>query len=455
MSQSERANFGSKIGVILATAGSAVGLGNIWRFPTMAGQDGGSAFIIIYLICTLLLGLPGMMSEFIVGRHGASNAFRAYKSISDIKAFGLIGAIGVLASSMILGFYSVVAGWCVYYLFAAIMGQVLGDQAYVENFFISLSNDPIRPALMSVAFVLLTHFVVARGVKKGIEKAANILMPLLFLLLLILVVASLTLPGAMAGVEFLFKPDFSKVTARVVLDAMGQAFFSLSLGTACLCTYASYFSKKTDLAASALQIITIDILIAILAGLMIFPAAFSVGVNPDSGPSLIFITLPNVFQQAFGAIPGLGYVISILFYALLALAALTSTISMHEIGTAYMSEEKNMDRKKAAAFITVFCSVLGVLCSWSLGAMPQLSIADKSLFDCFDFLTGQIMLPLGGLFTCLLIGWLVPTKVVRDEFTNEGTKHTALFTTFLWVVRIVCPIGIAVIFLNQFGLIPL
>lgn len=455
MSQSDRANFESKIGVILATAGSAVGLGNIWRFPTMAGQDGGSAFIIIYLLCTLMLGLPGMVSEFIVGRHGASNAFRAYRSISDKKVFGLVGAMGVLASSMILGFYSVVAGWCVYYLFAAIMGQVLGDQTYVENFFTSLCGDPLRPALMSMAFVLLTHFVVARGVKRGIEKAANILMPLLFILLLVLVLASVTLPGAMEGVRFLFKPDFSKVTAGVVLDAMGQAFFSLSLGTACLCTYASYFSKKTDLVASALQIISIDILIAILAGLMIFPAAFSVGVNPDSGPSLIFITLPRVFQQAFSAIPGLGYVISILFYALLALAALTSTISMHEIGTAFISEEKQIERKKAAAIITAFCSILGILCSWSLGAMPQLAIAGKSLFDCFDFLTGQILLPLGGLFTCLLVGWMVPMKVVRDEFTCGGTKHTLFFTFFLWIVRIVCPIGIVCIFLDQFELIPL
>lgn len=451
----ERANFGSKIGVILATAGSAVGLGNIWRFPTMVGQDGGSAFIIIYLICTLMLGLPGMVSEFIVGRRGASNAYRAYSSITKHKWLGAVGAIGVLSSTMILGFYSVVAGWCVYYLYAAIMGEVLGDQTYVENFFGALCGDPVRPALMSVAFVVLTHFVVARGVKRGIEKAANILMPLLFVLLIILVVASCLLPGAIEGVKFLLMPDFSKVTSRVVLDAMGQAFFSLSLGTACLCTYASYFSKKTNLGASALQIIIIDMFIAILAGLMIFPAAFSVGVNPDSGPSLIFITLPNVFQQAFSGIPGLGYVISILFYALLALAALTSTISMHEIGTAYISEERNVSRPLAAVIITIVCSVLGVLCSWSLGAMPDIAIAGVSLFDSFDFLTGQILLPLGGFFTCLIIGWIVPIADVRAEFTNSGSVLTSVFPIFIWIVRIVCPLGIIVIFLNQFGLIPL
>lgn len=447
-----RSNFG-KLGVILATAGSAVGLGNIWRFPTMVGQDGGSAFIIIYLLCTMMLGLPGMIAEFIVGRHGASNSFRAYTHITGKNAWGVVGVIGVLSGSMILGFYSVVAGWCVYYLFAAIAGQVLGDAAYVQQFFVSLSSDPVRPALMGIVFVVLTHIVVARGVKGGIEKAANILMPMLFVLLLVLVVASCMLPNAMSGVEFLFKPDFSKVTSRVVLDAMGQAFFSLSLGTACLCTYASYFSRSTNLGSSAFKIIIIDMLIAILAGLMIFPAAFSVGVSPDSGPSLIFITLPNVFQQAFSGVPMVGYVISILFYALLALAALTSTISMHEIGTVFFAEEVKISRKRAAMLITVLCCICSVLCSWSLGAMPEIAIEGKSLFDCFDFLTGQILLPIGGFLTCIIIGWIVPIGVVRNEFTNNGTVALSFFTIFIWVVRIVCPLGILVIFLDQFGFI--
>lgn len=447
-----RSNFG-KIGVILATAGSAVGLGNIWRFPTMTGQDGGSAFIILYLICTLLLGLPGMISEFIVGRHGSANAVRAYSSIVGKRAWGIVGAMGVLASAMILGFYSVVAGWCIYYLYASIMGQVNGDAQYVQEFFGSLMNDPVLPAVMSVVFVCATHFVVARGVKGGIEKASNILMPVLFVLLITLVIASCTLPGAWSGIEFLLKPDFSKVTSRVVLDAMGQAFFSLSLGTACLCTYASYFSRQTNLAKSSLQIISIDCIIAILAGLMIFPAAFSVGVNPDSGPSLIFITLPNVFQQAFGDIPAVAYTISILFYALLALAALTSTISMHEIGTAFLSEETKMKRSRAAMCITATCSIFGVLCSWSLGAYPEIAIAGTSLFDCFDFVTGQILLPVGGFLTCTLVGWFVPTETVKDQFTNWGTLPATMFTVFLWTIRIVCPVGIAIIFFNQLGII--
>lgn len=448
-----RGNFGSQLGIILATAGSAVGLGNIWRFPTMAGQDGGSAFIILYLACTLLLGIPGMIAEFIIGRHGASNALRAYTHITGRKWGGIAGAMGILCSSMILGFYSVVAGWCVYYLFASIAGQVLGDAQYVSDFFADLCSDPMKPAIMSVVFIMLTHFVVVRGVKGGIEKAANTLMPLLLILLVILVIASCSLPGAMKGVEFLFRPDFSKVTGRVVLDAMGQAFFSLSLGTACLCTYASYFTRQTNLVSSATQIAIIDMLIAVLSGLLIFPAAFSVGVNPDSGPSLIFITLPNVFQQAFGSIPVVGYLIGILFYALLALAALTSTISMHEIGTAFLTEEVRMTRKQGSVFITVLCSILGVLCSWSLGAMPEIAVAGKSLFDCFDFLTGQIMLPIGGFLTAIIVGWIAPLNVIRDEFTNYGTVCTNLFTLFIWTIRIICPVGIVIIFLNQFGVI--
>ena len=419
----------------------------------MAGQDGGSAFIILYLVCTLMLGLPGMIAEFIVGRHGSANAVRAYSAITGRKSWGILGAMGVLCASMILGFYSVVAGWCVYYLFASIMGQVNGDAEYVQTFFSNLMTDPLRPALMAVVFVGLTHFVVARGVKGGIEKAANILMPMLFILLIILVIASCSLPGASAGIEFLLKPDFSKVSSRVLLDAMGQAFFSLSLGTACLCTYASYFSRQTNLLASSAQIISIDCLIAILAGLMIFPAAFSVGVNPDSGPSLIFITLPNVFQQAFGSVPVVAYVIGILFYALLALAALTSTISMHEIGTAFLSEEAKISRSTSAICITVLCGVIGVLCSWSLGAFPEVSLFGMPLFDSLDFVTGQILMPVGGFLTCLIIGWIVPTSIVKDEFTNWGTLPSTLFLAFLWTVRIICPTGIVIIFLNQFGII--
>ena len=448
----ERGNFGTKIGIILATAGSAVGLGNVWRFPYMAGENGGAAFIVLYFGCILLLGIPGMVSEFIVGRHAQSNAYRAYGKMGG-RPWRLVGILGILTSTIILGFYAVVAGWCLQYLFASIAGQLSGDAAYVQNYFQTFSTDPVKPCLWGVGFVLLTHLVVVRGVQRGIERASKILMPLLLFLLVVIVVASCLLPGAMDGVRFLLLPDFSKVTHSVLLEALGQAFFSLSLGTACLCTYASYFSRKTNLLRSATQIALLDTVIAILAGLMIFPAAFSVGVNPDSGPSLIFITLPNVFQQAFSAVPVVGYVIGILFYALLVFAALTSTISMHEIGTAFFHEELHLSRPKAAWILTAVCSVLAVFCSLSVGAVDAIRLFGLSLMDFCDLLTAQVMLPAGALLTSLMLGWFVPRRLLHDEFTNQGTVSLRLFSVWRFCVRFVVPLCILLIFLHQFGVI--
>ena len=449
----ERGSFGSKIGIVLATAGSAVGLGNVWRFPYTAGENGGAAFILIYIGCILLLGVPGMVSEFIVGRHGEANAARAYDVLSKGRPWKYVGYLGILTATIILGFYAVVAGWCLEYLWASIAGQLSGDAEYVKNYFAEFSSHPLKPTLWGVAFILITHLVVVRGVRHGIEKASKLLMPILFILLLILVVSSCMLPGAMGGVRFLLHPDFSKLSGSVMLEALGQAFFSLSLGTACLCTYASYFSKDTDLLRSAGQIALIDTLIAILSGLMIFPAAFSVGVNPDSGPSLIFITLPNVFHQAFAAFPVVGYVISIMFYALLVFAALTSTISMHEIGTAFFSEEFAQPRRKSAWIVTVITILICIFCSLSVGAVPSIKVMGLSLMDFCDSLTANYLLPLGAMLACLFVGWYVPKQVVHDEFTNRGTLKGRLFGVYLFAVRIVCPICIMLVFLHQLGIV--
>lgn len=453
MAFQDRTGFASKLGIVLATAGSAVGLGNIWRFPFMTGQNGGAAFILIYIGCILLLGIPGMISEFIVGRHAGSNAVSAYGRLSSNKWWKIVGVMGIFSSTVILGFYSVVAGWCLQYLYASIMGHLNGDASFVSNYFASFSGSIVKPILWGLAFIIITHLVVIRGVRNGIEKASKLMMPTLFILLLIIVVASCMLPDASKGIAFLFKPDFSKLTGGVFLSALGQAFFSLSLGTACLCTYASYFDKTTNLAKSAGQIALVDSMIAILAGLMIFPAAFAVGVSPDSGPSLIFITLPNVFQQAFAAMPVIGYVISILFYALLALAALTSTISMHEIGTAYFHEEMKLTRKQAACIITAIAGLLCILSSLSVGACGELQLFGMSLMDFFDFLTAQILLPIGALLTCIYVGWAAPKKVVQDELTNCGTIKGTLLTAYLFAVRFICPAAITMIFLDQFSII--
>ena len=448
----ERGNFGSRLAIVLATAGSAVGLGNVWRFPFMTGQNGGAAFILIYFACVLLLGIPGMVSEFIVGRYAQANAARAYGSMGH-RGWRWIGYLGILTSTIILGFYAVVAGWCLQYLFASIGGRLNGDAAYVIDYFTTFSSDPLKPCLWAVGFVLITHFVVAQGVEKGIERASKLLMPLLLLLLMVLVVASCMLPGASKGIDFLLRPDFSKVSGSVFLEALGQAFFSLSLGTACLCTYASYFKRDTNLLRSATQIALLDSAIAILAGLMIFPAAFSVGVEPDSGPSLIFITLPNVFQQAFSAMPTVGYVIAILFYALLVFAALTSTISMHEIGTAFFHEELHIPRSRAAWVLTVVCATLAVFCSLSVGAYESIQVMGLSLMDFCDYLTAQFMLPSGAFLSSIMLGWFVSRKVVQQEFTNGGSLRESFFRVWLFSVRFVVPLCLILIFLHQFGVI--
>ena len=448
----KRGTFGSKLAIVLATAGSAVGLGNIWRFPFMTGQNGGAAFILVYFACVILLGIPGMVSEFIIGRHAQSNAARAYGMMSS-PGWRWIGYLGILTSTIILGFYAVVAGWCLQYLYASIVGQLNGDAAYVIDYFKTFSSDPVKPCLWGVAFVLITHLVVAQGVEKGIERAAKLLMPLLLVLLMILVVASCLLPGAGGGIEFLLKPDFSKMSANVFLEALGQAFFSLSLGTACLCTYASYFKRDTNLLRSATQIALLDSGIAILAGLMIFPAAFSVGVQPDSGPSLIFITLPNVFREAFAAMTFAGYGIAILFYALLVFAALTSTISMHEIGTAFFHEELKLSRQRAAWVLTIVCGVIAVFCSLSVGAYSDLKLFGMSLMDFCDFLTAQLMLPTGAFLTSVMVGWFVDRRMIHTEFTNEGTLKETFFRVWFFSIRYIVPLCILLIFLHQFGIL--
>ena len=453
----ERANFGSKIGVILATAGSAVGLGNVWRFPYMTGENGGAVFIIIYVACVVLLGIPCMVSEFIVGRHGQANTARAYRKLAGRSPWALIGYMGVLTGFLITGYYAVVSGWCLQYIWASLIGHLQGDPEYFKTYFADLSMHPVKPVLWTVIILGITYLIIEHGVRDGIERASKMLMPTLFILLLIIVGASCMLPNADKGIEFLFKPDMSKFTPDVFLGALGQSFYSLSIAMGCLCTYASYFTRSTNLTKSASQIALIDCVVAILAGLMIFPAAFSVGVNPDSGPSLIFITLPNVFQQAFAAIPVVGYFISLLFFVLLSLAALTSLMSLHEVSTAFIHEELMVSRKKAALIVTILTSIIGAFCSLSLGAVDGLVVFGKSLFDWFDFITGQIFLPIVGFLTCIFIGWFVPHHIVKEEFTNSGElksqSYVRLFHIFIFLVKYVCPLAILLIFLHQLGLL--
>ena len=447
----QRASFGSKIGAILAAAGSAVGLGNIWRFPYETGTHGGAAFILVYLACVFLLGLPIMIAEFTVGRRAKASSGRAFGLLAPGTPWKWIGTLGVLAGLLILGYYSVVAGWTLEYVLVSLTNGFAGQGP--DDFVVSFqtfSQHPFRPLVWMLAFLLLTHYIVVKGVKDGIEKSAKIMMPMLFILIVVLAGCSVSLPNAQAGLEFLLKPDFSKVNAGVFLGAMGQAFFSLSLGMGCLATYASYFSSETNLGKTALSVGVIDTLIAILAGLIIFPAAFSVGIQPDAGPSLIFITLPNVFLQAFSGVPFLSVVFSLMFYVLLALAALTSTISMHEVVTAYLNERFGWSRSRAAVCVTLFCVVTGTLSSLSLGIWKT-TFFGLGFFDLLDFVTAKLMLPLGGILVSLFVGWYLKRSVSYEELTNYGLQKAPYYPVYLFVLRYLAPVAISLIFIRELG----
>ena len=453
----ERENFGSKLGAILAAAGSAVGLGNVWRFPIETGRNGGAAFILVYIACIILLGMPIMMSEFLIGRHTQSNTARAYQKLAPGTPWKWVGRLGVFTGFFILSYYAVVAGWTIEYAVLAVGNQFKGltTKADFEQVFSNFSSDPIWPIVWLIVFILLTHIIVVRGVARGIERWSKVLMPLLFIIIAILVVCSVSMPGAASGVEFLLYPDFSKVTGNVVLSAMGQAFYSLSLGMGCLCTYASYFDKKTNLSKTTLQVCVIDTIIALMAGFIIFPAAAAAdyGLTPDDiGPSLIFITLPNVFQQAFGNVPVLAYIFSVMFYLLLIVAALTSTISMHEVVTSYMSEEFHLKRSRSALIETCLSIFLGIICALSFGCLSEVKLFDMTVFDIFDWTASNICLPVGGMFIAIFTGWYLDKQLFRDEITNGGTVHAPYFKALIFVLRYVTPLAILAIILGNFGL---
>lgn len=454
MTKNERANFGSKLGVILASAGSAVGLGNIWRFPYETGEHGGAAFILVYLACVLFMGIPIMTAEFLIGRRSRANTAGAYQKLAPRTQWKWVGRMGVLCGFLILGYYSVVAGWTLEFIGEAATNSFANKTT--SDFIASFNNfttNPWRPILWMLVFMILTHLIVVKGVNKGIEKASKIMMPVLFLLLIVLAICALLLPGAGAGIEFLFKPDFSKINADAFLAAMGQSFFSLSLGMGCLCTYASYFKNDTNLPKTALNVAAIDTSVAILAGVIIFPAAFAVGIQPDAGPSLLFITLPNVFQQAFGGMPFIAILLAVSFYVLLALAALTSTISLHEVVTAYLHEEYKMTRRKAAWIVTILCSILGIISSLSLGDWKEYTIFGLTFFDFFDFVTAKFMMPIGGMLIAIFVGWKLDKHIVWEEISNQGMLKPIIYKFLIILLKYFSPIAIVLIFINELGLL--
>ena len=449
MKEKARGSFGSKLGVVLASAGSAVGLGNVWRFPTEVGNNGGAAFILIYLLFVAIIGIPVMMSEFVIGRHTHANTISAYAKLAPGKWWRIEGIAGVFVAFLILSYYIVISGWTLFFLIQSVMGNLQVDRDYAA-FFTDFVSHPWQPLLAAAFFMGMTHLVIARGVQTGIERFSKVMMPLLLFIIGILVVCSFGMPGAEAGLKFLLRPDFSKITGSVVLSAVGQAFFSLSLAMGCLCTYASYFEADTKLPKTAMSVSSIDTVVAILSGFIIFPAVFSVeGVSVDAGPGLVFITLPNVFNIAFQEIPVLGYVFSGFFYLLLLLAALTSAMSLHESVTAYVLEVLNLPRKQAARLVSASCMLLGVGCSLSFGVMSDVTLFGMTMFDLFDYVASKIILPLGGIIICLFTGWYLDRKLVHDELTNQGTVPFRLFGIYIFIIRYLAPLAIAAVFVNE------
>ncbi len=444
-----RAQFVTKTGVIAATVGSAVGLGNIWRFPYEAGVHGGGAFLLVYVLCVFLIGVPVIVSEFVLGRGTHSNAKGAIKKLAPGSPMKWIPLLGVIASVMILSFYSVVAGWILDYLYQSAIGAMDGytPEQYSERFGSFVSN-PVRSTMCTIFILMINFVVLMRGVQKGIEKIANIMMPILFIILLMFCVNSLTMPNVKEGLSFLFNPDFSQISPKVVIGAMGQAFFSLSVGLGCMLTYASYFSDKTPLVKSATITAVLDTFVAILSSVMIFPAVFSFGMSPEAGPKLVFEILPSIFQQ----IPG-AYFWSLAFFVLLFFASLTSTISMSETCIVCFMEEMKMKRTSATILNTAICMVLGILCALSFSVISDFKLFGMTLFDLFDFVSSNILLPVGGVFFSLFVGWRVDKKFLRDQLTcgGEGKISKWVLVPMMFCIRFVAPAAIVLIFLYGLG----
>ena len=442
----QRENFGSKLGIIMATAGSALGLGNIYRFPCEAGANGGGAFLIVYLVVALLVGTTLMVSEFIIGRRSRSNPIGAFRVLEGKKnGWMSIGWLGVICAFLILAFYTTVAGWTLGYLGKSAANHFAGqDLGQIQEQFAAFTNHPWLPIVCQLAFLALTAFVVARGVKDGIEKWSKILMPLLLVIMVVLCVKSLTLDGAADGLRFFFKPDFSKITGKVLISALGQSFFSLSIGMGALITYGSYIGSKDNMLSSSVSVVLADTLVAVLAGIIIFPAAFTFGVQPEAGASLAFTTLPMVFQQMTG-----GYFFCLIFFLLLVIATLTSTISLLEVIVAATTEELHLSRPKAAILGALGTAVIGVLATLSFRDGSPLHLNGQTVFDMLDHVTALYLMPIGGLLIVLYVGWRMKKADALDELTNGGALRVSIRKAIYYLIRYMAPVAIAVIFISQ------
>lgn len=451
----DKVTFGSKIGLIAATVGSAVGLGNVWRFPAETQSNGGAAFLLVYIGCVFLLGIPVMLGEFALGRGGKSSALGVYRKLTPGRKWWVAGAISTLASYMILCFYMVVAGWTLEYLFQSITGNLYEVHAATNSELNHLFSDkmqdyvatPWKPLVFTLAVILINLVTLIRGVKKGIEKMSNIMMPMLFVLLLIFVGVSLTLDKASEGLQFFLNPDFSKITPSVLVNAMGQAFFSLSLGMGILITYAAYFPKDTKLAGTAVTVSLLDLFVAVMMGLIIFPAVTTFGLTGDNleGATLVFVTLPEIFTHL--PCPQLW---SSLFFLLLLVAALSSTISIAEVTVMFCQEQMRVSRKVACYIVLLPLILFSSVCSLSQGPLSGYTLLGMNIFDFLDTVTTNVMLPLGAILMCIYVGWVLKPGFLQGELTNGGKFRSWMLPPVTFIIRWVAPVLITIIMISQF-----
>ena len=444
----QRENFSGRFGVLVAMAGSAIGLGNLWRFPYMVGTNGGAAFIFVYILFVFLLSLPILFSEFIVGRRSQTNAFGAIRILAPGSHWKWVGVLSIVTPMIIVSYYSVIGGWSIEYFFKSC---TFGFTEYVtneelDNMFNAFISSKWAPLFGHTAFLALTAFVVMGGVKSGIERFGKVMMPILFVVVVLIAVRAMTLPGAVDGIRYLLKPDFSKIDAGVCAAALGQSFYSLSLGCGTMITYASYVKKTENIVSSGVSIAVFDLLFALIACCAIMPAVFAFGLSPQEGPSLVFKTLPFIFSKM-----PLGGIVAILFFFSLLVAALTSSISMFEVGVAYFVEEKKLSRLLSCVVVFLITWIIGVFCSLSFGPLSSLKILGNTIFDFFDKLSANWLMTLGSLFIVLFVGWKLSPSDIRDELTNGGqiASNNRLFPVILFFIRFIAPAAIAIIFLSN------
>lgn len=442
-----RDHFKSRLGFILAAAGSAVGLGNLWRFPYQVGSNGGGAFVFVYLIFILFIGVSVAITEMVIGRHGKSNVIECYGKYNS--KFKIVGWFGMIASLFLYSYYAIVGGWTVFYIVKAISGQLIGLSTgslgtLLDTFF----HSPLQLMIYQIIFLIINAFIISRGISGGIEKYCKVLMPVLFIMLIIMAVRSITLPGAMKGIEWYLKPNFSKINSTVIVSAIGQAFFTLSLGVGSMVTYSSYLKSKENIPKTSISVAIFDTLVALLAGFVVLPAVFAFNLEPTTGPSLVFVTLPHVFSQ----IP-FGTVFAIIFFVLLLIAAVTSSISMLEISTTFVVEKAKISRKKATWLLTLLIFIIGIPPLMSFGSWGHIQLAGKNFYDLYDYFVSNITMPLVGLFGTILVGHIWKKEIVMNELTSNGTVDFKFKNVWYTLIKYVIPIVLFLISLQSLGIL--